>query len=155
VPINTRGSVANSLVAYCAGITHVDPIAHGLLFERFLNPARADLPDIDLDFCSNRRDQVLDYVRRPTAPITWHWSARQQPAPSVGARETAKAHGLDERRSALWRPPATIGTPTPRRDQRTVEEIWPAGGPQLDRGGRGVPPWSSSPPPERSQPAAW
>ena len=63
-PVNTRGSVANSLVAYCTGITTVDPIAHDLLFERFLNPARADLPDIDLDFCSRRRDEVLDYVRR-------------------------------------------------------------------------------------------
>ncbi|MFN2186671.1 MAG: PHP domain-containing protein, partial [Anaerolineae bacterium] len=62
VPINTRGSVANSLVAYCSGITHVDPIAHDLLFERFLNPARADLPDIDLDFCSRQRDRVLEYV---------------------------------------------------------------------------------------------
>ena len=43
--------MANSLVAYCAGITTVDPIEHGLLFERFLNPARANPPDIDLDFC--------------------------------------------------------------------------------------------------------
>jgi DNA polymerase-3 subunit alpha len=64
VPVNTRGSVANSLVAYCLGITQVDPIANELLFERFLNPARANLPDIDLDFCSRRRDEVLHYVRR-------------------------------------------------------------------------------------------
>ena len=63
IPVSTRGSVANSLVAYCAGITTVDPIAHGLLFERFLNPARANPPDIDLDFCSRRRDEVLRYVR--------------------------------------------------------------------------------------------
>ena len=63
IPVSTRGSVANSLVAYCAGITTVDPIAHDLLFERFLNPARSDIPDIDLDFCSRRRDEVLEYVR--------------------------------------------------------------------------------------------
>ena len=62
--------MANSLVAYCAGITTVDPIAHGLLFERFLNPARANLPDIDLDFCSRRRDDVLHYVATPTVRIT-------------------------------------------------------------------------------------
>ena len=59
IPVSTRGSVANSLVAYCAGITTVDPIQHDLLFERFLSPARANPPDIDLDFCSRRRDRVL------------------------------------------------------------------------------------------------
>ena len=64
IPVSTRGSVANSLVAYCVGITTVDPIEHDLLFERFLNPARSSLPDIDLDFCSIRRDEVLEYVRR-------------------------------------------------------------------------------------------
>jgi hypothetical protein len=64
IPVSTRGSVANSLVAYCIGITTVDPIAHDLLFERFLNPARSSLPDIDLDFCSVRRDEVLEYVRQ-------------------------------------------------------------------------------------------
>ena len=63
IPVSTRGSVANSLVAYCLGITQVDPIANELLFERFLNPARANLPDIDLDFCSRQRDKVLAYVR--------------------------------------------------------------------------------------------
>jgi DNA polymerase III alpha subunit len=52
------------LVAYCVGITTVDPIEHDLLFERFLNPARSSLPDIDLDLCSVRRDEVLGYVRQ-------------------------------------------------------------------------------------------
>src|SRR5690606_2394473 len=60
IPVSTRGSVANSLAAYCLGITTVDPVAHDLLFERFLNPARRNPPDIDLDFCSRRRDEVLD-----------------------------------------------------------------------------------------------
>ncbi|PON19446.1 hypothetical protein C2W62_02665 [Candidatus Entotheonella serta] len=64
IPVSTRGSVANSLVAYCLNITTVDPIVHRLFFARFLNPARSDPPDIDLDFCSRRRDRVLDYVRQ-------------------------------------------------------------------------------------------
>ncbi len=59
-----RGSGAGSLVAYCLGITDVDSIRFGLLFERFLNPARVSMPDIDIDFCYNRRGEVIDYVSR-------------------------------------------------------------------------------------------
>ena len=59
-----RGSVANSIVSYSLGITHVDPLAAGLLFERFLNPERKDPPDIDLDFPWDERDHVLAYVFR-------------------------------------------------------------------------------------------
>ena len=58
-----RGSAAGSMVSYVLGITGVDPIPHGLLFERFLNPERISMPDIDLDFADTRRDEVLDYVR--------------------------------------------------------------------------------------------
>jgi len=58
-----RGSAAGSLVAYCLGITTVDPIRYGLLFERFLNPSRRTLPDIDIDFCYKRRPEVIEYVR--------------------------------------------------------------------------------------------
>ncbi|MFP3870162.1 MAG: DNA polymerase III subunit alpha [Syntrophobacteria bacterium] len=57
-----RGSAAGSLVAYCLGITDLDPIAHGLIFERFLNEERVSLPDIDVDFCMHGRDRVLQYV---------------------------------------------------------------------------------------------
>ncbi|MDO9372073.1 MAG: DNA polymerase III subunit alpha [Gammaproteobacteria bacterium] len=57
-----RGSGAGSLVAYVLGITDLDPIHHGLLFERFLNPERVSLPDFDIDFCMERRDEVIDYV---------------------------------------------------------------------------------------------
>ncbi len=57
-----RGSGAGSLVAYCLGITDVDSIRFGLLFERFLNPERVSMPDIDIDFCYNRRGEVIDYV---------------------------------------------------------------------------------------------
>ncbi len=57
-----RGSGAGSLVAYCMRITDIDPIYHKLLFERFLNPERVSMPDFDVDFCMNRRDQVIGYV---------------------------------------------------------------------------------------------
>ncbi len=59
-----RGSAAGSLVAYCLGITEIDPIRYNLLFERFLNPDRISMPDIDIDFCKERRDEVLEYVRQ-------------------------------------------------------------------------------------------
>lgn len=57
-----RGSAAGSLVAYTLGITRIDPIRYGLLFERFLNPERVSMPDIDCDFCYERRGEVIDYV---------------------------------------------------------------------------------------------
>ncbi len=59
-----RGSGAGSLVAFCIGITDVDPIAFDLLFERFLNPERISMPDFDIDFCYNRREEVIEYVKR-------------------------------------------------------------------------------------------
>ena len=57
-----RGSAAGSLVAYVLGITNIDPVHHGLLFERFLNPERKSMPDIDTDFCIDRREEVIQYV---------------------------------------------------------------------------------------------
>lgn len=57
-----RGSAAGALVSYCLGITSIDPIAHGLAFERFLNPQRPTPPDIDMDFADDRRDEVIQYV---------------------------------------------------------------------------------------------
>jgi len=57
-----RGSAAGSLVSYSLGITDLDPLQHELIFERFLNPERVSLPDIDIDFCMNRRGEVIDYV---------------------------------------------------------------------------------------------
>ena len=59
-----RGSAAGSFVAYCLRITDVDPIEYDLIFERFLNPERVSLPDIDIDFCERRRGEVIDYVTR-------------------------------------------------------------------------------------------
>ncbi|HOQ01142.1 MAG TPA: DNA polymerase III subunit alpha [Acetivibrio clariflavus] len=59
-----RGSAAGSLVAYCLGITNIDPLKYNLLFERFLNPERITMPDVDIDFCYERRQEVIDYVVR-------------------------------------------------------------------------------------------
>lgn len=57
-----RGSAAGSLVAFCLGITDIDPLKHDLLFERFLNPERVSMPDIDMDFCQERRGEIIEYV---------------------------------------------------------------------------------------------
>ena len=59
-----RGSAAGSLVAYCLGITNIDPLRFGLLFERFLNPERISMPDMDIDFCDERRGEVIEYVTK-------------------------------------------------------------------------------------------
>ena len=59
-----RGSAAGSLVAYCLQITDIDPIRYSLIFERFLNPERVSMPDIDIDFCIERRGEVIDYVKK-------------------------------------------------------------------------------------------
>ncbi len=126
VPVNTRGSVANSLVAYCLGITQVDPVEHDLLFERFLNPARANLPDIDLDFCSRRRDEVLHYIRETygaeRVALVATVSTLQ---PKSAARETAKAYGyaeVDIKRLTAVLPDHWHPDPR-RRDVSNVEEI--------------------------------
>jgi len=59
-----RGSAAGSIVSYCLGITAVDPLKYNLYFERFLNPERVSMPDIDMDFCERRRGEVIDYVKQ-------------------------------------------------------------------------------------------
>ena len=59
-----RGSAAGSIVSYTLGITNIDPVRYNLLFERFLNPERVSMPDIDVDFCYERRQEVIDYVVR-------------------------------------------------------------------------------------------
>ena len=58
-----RGSAAGSLVAYSMKITNIDPLKYNLIFERFLNPERISMPDIDVDFCYERREEVIDYVK--------------------------------------------------------------------------------------------
>ncbi len=121
IPVSTRGSVANSLVAYCLGITDVDPVEHDLLFERFLNPARRDLPDIDLDFCSRRRDEVLAYVRqRYGADHVALVATVNTFQPKSALRETAKAHGLsDAEAGVLAKRVRRTWHPDPRRRRQS------------------------------------
>lgn len=69
-----RGSAAGSIVAYSLGITDIDPIRFDLLFERFLNPERVTMPDIDVDFCYERRQEVIDYVTESMGRIMWYRS---------------------------------------------------------------------------------
>ncbi|MGC8874761.1 MAG: DNA polymerase III subunit alpha, partial [Chloroflexia bacterium] len=64
IPCQPRGSAAGSIVLYCLGISDVDPVAHRLVFERFLNPERHEMPDIDMDFADSRRQEVIDYLIR-------------------------------------------------------------------------------------------
>ncbi len=126
IPVSTRGSVANSLVAYCTRITTVDPIANDLLFERFLNPARAQPPDIDLDFCSRRRDEVLAYVRHKYSEERVSLVATiSTMQPKSAVRESAKAYGVgDEAIREMVRKLPRDWHPDPRRrDRRTVADI--------------------------------
>jgi DNA-directed DNA polymerase III PolC len=126
IPISTRGSIANSIVAYCLEITTVDPLEHDLLFERFLNPARTSLPDIDLDFCSRRRDEVLEYVRRTygedRVALVGTVSTMR---PKSAVRLTAKAYGFpeDELSPILDRLPGGWHPDPRRRDARKLSEI--------------------------------
>ncbi len=90
-----RGSGAGSLVAFCIGITDVDPIAFDLLFERFLNPERVSMPDFDIDFCYNRREEVIDYVKRKygedkVAQIVTFGTL----APRMAVRDVGRALGM-------------------------------------------------------------
>ncbi|MBD3289473.1 DNA polymerase III subunit alpha, partial [candidate division KSB1 bacterium] len=107
-----RGSAAASIVSYCLGITHVDPIEHDLFFERFLNPGRIDPPDIDVDFPWDERDAILDYVfqkygKKNSAMISNHVTFKARAA----VREIAKVYGLPaeeiktvtEKLSGFWR----------------------------------------------------
>jgi len=92
-----RGSAAGSLVAYLLGITAVDPLEYDLLFERFLNPERKGMPDIDLDFDSSRRDEVLAYVysKYPPAHVAMVGTVNTISARSA-LREVAKAMDIDK-----------------------------------------------------------
>jgi error-prone DNA polymerase len=92
-----RGSAAASIVAYCLGITHVEPVTHNLFFERFLNEGRSDPPDIDIDFPWDERDGIFDYVFRKygasrAAMISNHVGFR----PRAATREIAKVYGIPE-----------------------------------------------------------
>src|SRR5216683_3952691 len=124
IPAVARGSAASSMVTYCLGISRVCPLRWGLYFERFLNEQRGDCPDIDVDICGARRDELLDYVYE-------HWGAehvagtRQEPHVAMIAsfitmharlavREVAKVFGV---------PPGEVDRFTKRLPHRPVREI--------------------------------
>ncbi|MFV1957305.1 MAG: DNA polymerase III subunit alpha, partial [bacterium] len=111
-----RGSAAASLVSYCLGITHVDPIRHNLFFERFLNPGRVDPPDIDIDFPWDERDDVLDFAFARYGAKRAAMVANQVGFGARSAlREVAKVYGVPEgeiktitrRISGFWKPEQT------------------------------------------------
>lgn len=95
IPHVGRGSAANSIVSYCLGISAVDPLKFDLYFERFLNEFRTDVPDIDIDFCWRRRDDVIDYVyerydKGQVAMVSTHSTLRARSA----FRDVARVMGL-------------------------------------------------------------
>jgi DNA polymerase-3 subunit alpha len=107
-----RGSAAGSLVAYCMEITDIDPLQHELLFERFLNPERVNMPDIDIDFCMNRRGEVIEYVKQKYGEdqvaqiITFNTMAAKAAIKDVG-RALDMPYGEVDRIAKLI--PTTIG----------------------------------------------
>jgi DNA polymerase-3 subunit alpha len=107
-----RGSAAGSLVAYCMEITDIDPLQNELLFERFLNPERVSMPDIDIDFCMNRRGEVIKYVQQKYGEdqvaqiITFNTMAAKAAIKDVG-RALDMPYGEVDRIAKLI--PATIG----------------------------------------------
>jgi error-prone DNA polymerase len=131
-----RGSGAASIVSYLLGITHVDPIRHNLLFGRFLNPQRKDLPDIDVDFPWDERDGLLDEIRRcygeeRLAMVSNHVGFRGRAA----VREVAKVYGIPAaeiqemtRRVGSWTDPGRIGARMashPKFQDFRVDPPWP------------------------------
>lgn len=118
-----RGSVGGSLVAYVCGITDCDPIRFGLLFERFINPDRIDLPDADLDFMSERRDEIIEYLNKKygkekVAAVSNYISLGS----ASSLRDTGKAIGLSEVDYACSKLiPAIHGQPIPLED--AVKEV--------------------------------
>ncbi|HZY44207.1 MAG TPA: DNA polymerase III subunit alpha [Anaerolineae bacterium] len=121
VPISPRGSASSSVVAYCLGIHDVDPIKHNLYFERFLSLERHDPPDIDMDLCSRRRDEVIDYVYRRygsdhVAMVCTYATLQSR----LALREVCKVFGLSESRiKELSRNLPSYWTP---RAQRKAQE---------------------------------
>src|SRR5271168_1456040 len=115
IPAVARGSAASSMVTYCLGISCVCPLRWGLYFERFLNEQRADCPDIDIDICGARRDELLDYVYE-------HWGAEHVAMigsfitmhARLAVREVAKVFGV---------PPGEVDRFTKRLPHRPVREV--------------------------------
>ncbi len=118
IPIGPgRGSAAGSLASYCLGITNLDPLKYGLLFERFLNPDRISMPDIDCDFCEERRDEVIQYVvskygREHVAQIGTYGTMKAKGAIRDVTRTLGYPIQLSDKLSKLI-PPPEHGKPIP------------------------------------------
>jgi DNA polymerase-3 subunit alpha len=112
-----RGSAAGSLVSYALGITDLDPIEHGLIFERFLNPERVSMPDIDIDFDERRRSDVIRYVTEKwgedrVAQIVTYGTIKAKAAIRDSARVLGYPYALGDRISKVF-PPAVMGKDVP------------------------------------------
>ena len=119
-----RGSAAGSLVAYCLGITDVDPLRYGLLFERFLNPERVSMPDIDTDFPDDRRSEVIAYVKEKYGNdhvcgiITF-----QTMGARAAVRDAARVHGLFSNDTDVLLKAVGSGNETLREKYKTKQAL--------------------------------
>lgn len=119
-----RGSAAGSLVAYCLGITDVDPLNYGLLFERFLNPERVSMPDIDTDFPDERRAEVIAYVKEKYG--TEHTGgiiAFQTMGARAAIRDAARVHGLFSNETEVLLKAVGTGNETLREKYKTNSKL--------------------------------
>jgi DNA polymerase-3 subunit alpha len=120
-----RGSAAGSLVSYCIGITNIDPIKYNLIFERFLNPERVTMPDIDIDFCYERREEIIEYVKEKygednvTQIITFGTMAARAVIRDVGRVLKFRYNDIDKIAKMI---PATLGI-TLDKALETVPEL--------------------------------
>ncbi|MBP7819280.1 DNA polymerase III subunit alpha [Candidatus Gracilibacteria bacterium] len=115
-----RGSAAGAIIAYVLGITSLDPLRYGLLFERFLNPDRISMPDIDIDFADHRRDEIIDYVKKKYGEfnvaqvITFGTMAAKAAVRDVGRAMGYAYNEVDE--IAKKMPPPVLGKHAPIKD---------------------------------------
>ncbi|WP_446831581.1 DNA polymerase III subunit alpha [Candidatus Foliamicus sp.] len=131
VPVGPgRGSAAGSLISYALGITTIDPLRYGLIFERFLNPERISMPDIDIDFCAERREQVLAYVAREygqdrVAQIVAFNRLAARAAIKDATRVLAYPLGLGEQLAGLI-PPLPVGVTIEQamKDDRELRHLY-------------------------------
>ncbi len=131
VPVGPgRGSAAGALISYALGITTIDPLRYGLIFERFLNPERISMPDIDIDFCAERREQVLDQVAREygkdrVAQIITFNRLAARAAIKDATRVLGYPLGLGEQIAALI-PPLPVGVTIEQamKDDRELRHLY-------------------------------
>ncbi len=121
-----RGSAAGSLIAYCLGITNIDPLRYGLLFERFLNPERISMPDIDIDFRDDRRGEVIEYVKQKygedsVAQIITFGTMKSKAAVRDVARVLQLPLAEADRIAKLI--PNAPGSPQPVRIEVAIEQV--------------------------------